>query len=95
MSLLWSFLPSDSKESPGRRQGIMDLLSDFVSLGRQVTGYSIVLTLGELTFHVDTWSDSVREKTCGISELNGFLFCFILSSPFIQHCVGFIGPWLQ
>lgn len=73
----------------------MDLLADFVPLGRQVTGYNIVLTFGELTFHVDTWSDSLGEKPCGVPEFNGFLFHFILLFPFIQHSIGFIGLWLQ
>lgn len=73
----------------------MDLLADFVPLGRQVTGYIIDLTFGELTFHFDTWSGSVEEEPFGVPEFNGFLLNFIFLFTFIQHSIGFIGPWHQ
>lgn len=51
--LLQGFQASDTKETSGRRKGIMDLLADFVPPGRQVIGYNIVLSPGNPTCNVD------------------------------------------
>ena len=84
------FLASDTKETSRRRNGIMDLLADFIPLGRPMTRYNTVLTPEKPTCHVGTWSSSLEEKSHGVPGLNGFLSTLLVL--FILHSIAaFIG----
>lgn len=83
-SLLPGFLTFDTKETSGRRKGIMRLLASHVPLGRQASGYSGTdMWQGDL---VMLRMGSLGENPCAVQEFNSFFL------HFIQHSTHFIEP---
>ena len=87
-SLLWWFLAFSTKETSGRRKGIMGLLAGFIPLRRQGTGCNMALAPGNPACRVGTrsgWRRSLMESW----DFKGFLPTLLF--PFILHSIRFIG----